>query len=260
MQICERVAFTVFGVDVYWYGIIMAIAIFACVALAMGLCKAKKIDTSAPLEIFLAIVPIGIFSARLFSVIFEPGLTMADYFNFRTGGMSIIGAIIGGAIGALGYVLIRRKNFLWAADIITSVLLLGQAIGRWGNYANGELYGAQIFNSAWQWFPFAVNNDGAWYQALFFYESALNIIGLVALIIIYLKTDKKGLCTALYFIYYGIVRLCLENLRQSEFILKWGGVQVSSLMSGAFVAIGAAILIYLLVVHFKGKKERKNAG
>lgn len=176
-----------------------------------------------------------------------------------------MGAIIGGAIGATGYVLIKRKNFLWAADIITSVLLLGQAIGRWGNFANGELYGAEITSKAWQWFPFAVKiYDGngdflGWFQALFFYESVLSIIGLIALIIIYLKTKKVGIVTGLYFVYYGVVRLCLEGLRQSEYILKWGSVQVSSLMSGIFIAIGAGILIYLLISHFMAQKGAKNA-
>lgn len=258
MIISGRIAFTIFGVDVYWYGVIMAAAILACVLVAMLLCHFKKINTSYPLEIFLAIVPLGILSARLFSVIFEDGLTIADYFNFRTGGLSIMGAIIGGAIGALCYVLIFKRNLLASLDIITTVLLLGQSIGRWGNYFNNELYGKEITSSAWQFFPFAVNIGGTWYQALFFYESMLSLLGFVILLIIYLKTNKPGLCTGLYLIYYGVVRLCLEGLRQSEYILKWGNVQVSSLVGGLLVAAGVAILAIVIIKEVRAKKEQVN--
>lgn len=257
MNICNRVAFSIFGIDVYFYGLIIAGAIIACVVLSLIFCKHKNIDTNMPFEIFLAIIPLGILTARLFSVIFEPGLSLADFFNFRTGGMSIFGAVLGGALGVLVYKLIRKKPFLQVADIITSVLLIGQSIGRWGNYFNEELYGMQIDNPAWQFFPFAVQIDGNWFAALFFYESVLTFIGFVVIMIVYLKTNKTGLVTGIYLVYYGTIRLVLENMRQPEFILKWGNLQVSSLVSALFVACGVAILIYIIVKNYKQKKEQK---
>jgi len=253
----NRVAFNIWGFDVYYYGIIIALAIFACVVCAILFSKLKKMDTNAPLEIFLAIIPLGILSARLFSVIFEPDLSIVDFFNFRTGGMSIMGAIIGGAVGATIYKLIRKKPFLEIADTITSVLLLGQAIGRWGNYFNEEVYGLEITNPANQWFPLGVNIDGTWYEALFFYESVLTFIGFVVFLIVYLKTDKKGLVTGLYLTYYGIIRLILESRRQSQYILKWGSVPVSSLVSALFIAIGVGILIFVIVKYYFAKREKK---
>lgn len=259
MTLGQRIAFSIFGVDIYWYGIFMALGIFACVIFAVIYCKLKKIDTSTPIEIFLAIVPLGILSARLFSVIFEPGLTIADYFNFRSGGMSIMGAIIGGSVGAAIWVLAKKRNFLWAADIITCVLPLGQAIGRWGNYFNQELFGKIITNPSWQFFPFAVNIDGNWYMALFFYESVLNFIAFVALSAIFLKTKKVGLTTGIYLIYYGTIRLILENLRQSEYVLMWGKMQVSSLISGLLLAAGVAIICGIIIKYALSKKEVKNA-
>lgn len=253
----NRVAFTLFGLDIYYYGVMICLAIIACVVVAMVLCRAKKIDTSMPLEIFLAIIPIGILSARLFSVIFEDGLTIKDYFNFRTGGMSIIGAIIGGAIGVLVYKFIKRKSFLYIADIITSVLMLGQSIGRWGNYFNDEIYGAVITNPSHMWFPLGVNIAGTWYQALFFYESVLTLIGFILLVVVYLKTKQTGFCTGLYFIYYGIIRLILESMRQPQYVLKWGSVPVSSLISSFFVFIGASILLGLIIINIiKGRKQK----
>ena len=257
MKMLNRIAFTIFGVDIYFYGLIISLAILLCVILAMILCKAKKQETSMPLEIFLAIIPLGILSARLFSVIFEPDLTIADYFNFRSGGMSIIGAIIGGAIGATIYKLIKKKPFLEIADVITSVLLLGQAIGRWGNYFNQEVYGLEITNPANQWFPLGVCVNGTWYEALFFYESVLAILGFIAILIVYLKTNKKGLATGIYLIYYGIVRIVLESRRQPQYILKWGNVPVSALVCALFIACGIAIIAYVIIKSVKQKKEHK---
>ena len=242
----NKVAFTIFGVDIYYYGLIISGAILACVICAMILCKAKKIDTNMPLEIFLAIIPLGILSARLFSVIFEKDLTIADYFNFRTGGMSIMGAIIGGAIGATIYKFIKKKNFLVIADIITSVLMLG------------EVYGLEITNPNLQWFPFGVNVDGTWYEALFFYESILTFIGFIVLLIVYLKTSKKGLATGIYLTYYGIIRIILESRRQPEYVLRWGSMPVSAFVSALMIAAGIGILVYVIVKSCKEKKEQKS--
>ena len=254
----NRVAFTLFGVDVYYYGLIMALAIFCCLITAIILCKVKKIDTAISVETFISIVPAGILCARLFSVIFEDDLTLADYFNFRTGGMSIIGAIMGGAIGLTIYKLIKKQPFLKLADIITSVLLLGQSIGRWGNYVNNEVYGQEILNPELQFFPFGVEIAGTWYEALFFWEAMLSLIGFISILIVYLKTKKAGWATGIYFVYYGVVRLILEGRRQTEYILKWGNVPVSSLLSGLFVAIGVGIIIYLIVKTVKQKKENSS--
>ena len=251
----NRIAFTIFGVDVYYYGLIMAGAILACLIVAIVLCKAKKLEAMQPVEIFLAIIPLGIIGARLFSIIFEKNLTITDFFDFRSGGMSIMGAIIGGAIGIVVYSLITKKSFLFVADIITSVLLLGQSIGRWGNYFNQEVYGQEIVNESLQFFPFGVLIDGTWYEALFFWESVLSLIGFIALLIVYLKTSKKGLATGIYLLYYGTIRVILESRRQSQYILSIGNLQVSSLISGVLIACGLAIIIYLIVNKVKQKKE-----
>lgn len=253
----NRVAFVIFGIEIYYYGLIISAAILLCVILAIILAKAKKQEASMPLEIFLAIIPLGILSARLFSVLFEPDLTFADYFNFRTGGMSIIGAIIGGAVGATIYKFIKKKPFLEIADIITTVLLLGQAIGRWGNYFNEEVYGLAITNPANQWFPLGVNIDGAWYEALFFYEFVLALVGFVVVLIVYLKTHTKGLATGIYLVYYGVIRIILETRRQPQYILKWGNVPVSAVVCAIFIMAGIAIITYVIAKHCRQKKEQK---
>ena len=251
----SRVAFTLFGIDVYWYGVFITLGILSAFIIAFFLCKKKGLNQDLPYYILLAVVPIGILSARLFSVIFEEGLTLKDYFDFRSGGMSIIGAVLGGAVGLTALCLVKKINFFELADILVVVLILAQAIGRWGNYFNNELYGQEITNEAWQFFPFAVKINGTFYEALFFYESTLNILGFAGLMCLFWFTKEKGLCTGAYLSYYGIVRFFLEPRRQTEFILKAGSIQVSRLLSLFMIIAGIIILAY--VIYKKYSKQNK---
>lgn len=257
----SRVAFTIGDTDIYWYGVIMCLAILAAIIVATMFCKIKKYDTDIPINIALVVVPIGILSARLFSVLFESGLSISDFFNFRTGGMSIIGAVIGGAIGLTVYVFIKKpQSKLLYFDTLVVVLILAQAIGRWGNFFNGEVYGQVIEESSFfARFPFAVEIDGVHYQALFMYESVLNLIGFLILSLIYLCSNKKGLPTAIYLIFYGAVRTFLEQFRQQEYILKLGNIAISRLFSFLMIIAGIVLLIIILVQSKKreGTNEKR---
>ena len=252
----SRVAFSLFGVDIYWYGVFITLGILSAFIIAFFLCKKKSLNEDLPYYILLAVVPIGILSARLFSVIFEEGLTLKDYFDFRSGGMSIIGAVLGGAIGLTILCLIKKINFFELADVLVVVLILAQAIGRWGNYFNNELYGQEITNEAWQFFPFAVKINGTFYEALFFYESMLNLLGFAGLICLFWFTKDKGICTGTYLTYYGIVRFFLEPRRQTEFILKVGSVQISRLLSLFMIIVGIIILIYVICKKYSNQNKR----
>ena len=251
----DRVAFSIGGTDIYWYGIIMCASILVAIGVATMYCKVKKYDTEMPLNIALVVVPVGILSARLFSVLFEEGLSMSDFFNFRTGGMSIIGAVVGGAIGLVVYLLIKKPENKWIYfDTLVVVLILSQAIGRWGNYFNNEVYGQVVEDGTFfARFPFAVEIDGVYYQALFFYECVLNLIGFLILSLLYLCSDKKGLPTATYLVYYGIVRTVLEQFRQEEYILRLGTVAISRVFSVAMIVIGIAMFVLVLIQARKKK-------
>lgn len=252
----NRVAFSIGGTEIYWYGIIMCVAILVAIAMATMFCRVRRYDTEIPINIALVVVPVGILSARLFSVLFEEGLSLSEFFKFRTGGMSIIGAVIGGAIGLFIYLLIKKpESKLLYFDTLVVVLILAQSIGRWGNFFNGEVYGQVVekSNSIFSRFPFAVEIDGVMYQALFFYESVLNMVGFLILALIYLCSDKKGLPTAAYLIYYGAVRTVLESFRQEEYILRLGNIAISRLMSFAMIVIGIVMFVLILI---KSKKKK----
>ncbi len=254
----NRVAFSIGGFDVYWYGIVICAAIITAIVVATLFCKKKKYDTDMPLTIALVILPTGILAARLFSVIFEPGLSISDFFNFRTGGLSIIGAIIGGGLGLLIYCLIKkRKNAFELFDTLSVVLLLAMAIGRWGNFFNGEVFGQVIeADSVFARFPFAIEKDGIFYQALFFYESCANVVGFIILSNIFMFSKQTGYTTAVMLMYYGILRTILEPLRQSQYILKIAGLPVSRIMSIAMIVIGFAIFVYAVTKSVKAKKVK----
>ena len=250
----DRVAFSLFGVDVYWYGLIITFAIVLDFVLLTVMCKKYGYDKDMPFDLVLSAVILGIVGARLFSVIFDSGADITDFFRFRDGGMSIIGGLMGGVVGVGLYALIKKCNFFMVTDVLAPLVILAQGIGRWGNFFNQEVYGQEILNDALKWFPYAVNIDGSWYQALFFYESILNILGFVLLIFLLKRYRKNhGITTGVYLIYYGTVRFLLEMLRDNEFILRWGNLPISKFMSGIMVLIGISIIVTSVVLTKKKK-------
>lgn len=253
----DRVAFTLFGREIYWYGLIICFSIIVAVVVAMLLCKCRKYETDMPITIALIILPFGIASARLFAVLFDADLFISDYFNFSTGGMSIIGAIIGGGLALFGYCLIfKRSEMFKYFDTLAVVLILAQAIGRWGNFFNQEVYGQVIDSSSFfARFPFAVKIDDVYYQALFFYESILNLISFGFLAWIYLKQLKNGYVTGSYLVMYGVIRSCLEMFRQSDYILRLFGLPISLICSVLMIVLGVSILLYIKFKKVKLKGE-----
>ena len=143
-------------------------------------------------------------------------------------------------------------------DICVPCLLLGQAIGRWGNFFNQEAYGNLITNENLQWFPFAVwiEDKQAWYQATFFYESLWNFIGVIILIKVYYSSKITGTTTASYLIWYGIGRAFIEGLRSDSLYIGSTGIRVSQLLSIILIIAG---LVVLVINQYK-KKLRLNDG
>ena len=229
------------------YGILIA----AALAIAAFLCTREEKRLGLPkdtgLDIILYALPPALIVARLYYVIFSweyfktrPG----DIIKLWEGGLAIYGAVIGGAIGVWMLSRKHRIPFLQLADIIAPSLLLGQAIGRWGNFFNQEAYGYAVTNPAWQFFPIAVNIAGQWHLATFFYESLWNLIGFVFLYmnrIRFEQSGRHGHVFCWYLIWYGAGRFVIEGLRTDS--LMWGSIRVSQMLSLILVILAAVKLI-----------------
>ena len=140
----DRVAFTIFGLDIMWYGVLMASAMILCVLIALKEAKRVKINEDDILNLAIFAIPCGLIGARLYYVIFNwswYSQHKSEILNFRGGGMAIHGALIGGILAGLIYTQVKKINFFKMADTVMIGIPLGQAIGRWGNYINGEAHG-----------------------------------------------------------------------------------------------------------------------
>ena len=254
----NRVAFTLFGVDIYWYGLIITASILIAFISMFITLKKRGRRTDELFDLAICVLPLAILSARLFSVMFDDGLQLSDYFYFRSGGMSIIGAIFGGVIGILLFCAFKKKNFFDMADFIAPYLILSQAIGRWGNFFNQEIYGEIITDANLQWFPYGVEIGGQWYQALFFYEFVFDIVGAILLFTLLATVKKRGVITCSYLMFYGGVRFFLEDLRVQEFVLKWGDLPISKVVAGLLFVIGFVTLTVILIREIISRKKEKD--
>mgnify|MGYP001254030332 CR=1 FL=1 len=242
----SRVAFNIFGKDIYWYGIIIACALILGVILAIREAKRRGFRSEMILDYMLLAIPIGIVCARLYYVIFEWGNysgSLLKIFAIWEGGLAIYGAVIGGFIAALIFKQWRRVAIGDMLDIAAPSLIIAQAIGRWGNFVNQEAHGGLITNTSWQWFPAGVQIDGSWYQATFFYESMWNVLVFIALMAVRKRVKVRGGVFALYVALYGFGRFWIESLRTDSLMMS--DIRVSQALSALLFVGGIAYLIIM---------------
>lgn len=216
------------------YGLMIALGVAAAIFYITRQEQAQGLPKDTGVDMALYAVPLAVVASRLYYVAFTWDSYKDDLTRILRvweGGLAIYGAIIGGAIGV--WLVSRRKKLpFWAlADLVAPGLILGQAIGRWGNFFNGEAYGYQVTDPALQFFPIAVFVDGAWHMATFFYESVWNLMGFVFLHLNrkrFLKSGR-GVMFAWYLIWYGLGRAVIEGWRTDS--LMWGTWRVSQVLS-----------------------------
>ena len=257
-----RVAFSIGGLDIYWYAIMITIGMLLALMLVAHLLEKRGVGMEFALELFLWVVVLAVIFCRVFYVVPRIGSTYdlstaegwKKVFNLREGGLTIIGGIFGGVLGIICCCLRNKKySIARTADLVVLALLVGQIMGRWGNYFNQELYGLKIEDPALQFFPFAVYIDmtGSWHCALFFYEGVLNFIGLCLGLVMYRrKIDKRkpfmiALC---YLMWYGLVRGSLEFLKIDH--ATFPGTEVGIVQVICYCM--AALCAVLIALYYKG--------
>jgi phosphatidylglycerol:prolipoprotein diacylglycerol transferase len=241
--------FGIDGFNIAWYGVIIAFGMILGVLLADYRAKKNGYKSDLIFDFILIALPVAIVCARLYYVVFEWQEYLnnpMEIFAIREGGLAIYGGVIGGFLSAVVFCKTNKFPILKFIDLAIPSLILGQAIGRWGNLINQEAYGRIIINPKLQFFPYGVYIDAVseWHQATFFYESMWNLLLFIFVLIIARKTKKDGILLPAYFIGYGSARFFIEGLRTDSLYL-FRGIRVSQILSLLLVIVGGILLVLI---------------
>ena len=239
----NRAAFTLFGVSIYWYGLLIATGL--CLAVMYGMREAKRVGLSSDdlLNMILIAVPVAILCARAYYVIFSWEMYKDDLLSIldiRSGGLAIYGGVIGICAVVFGYCRMKKIPLGRALDILALGLLIGQSIGRWGNFVNGEAFGGAC-SLPW---AMTVERDGILLanqvHPTFLYESLWNAVGIGVLLLYKRIKEFEGELFCGYLAWYGLGRVWIEGLRADSLYI--GDLRVSQILAGITVVLGITIL------------------
>lgn len=252
------IAFNLFALPIYWYGITMALAIFIAMMLANFLFNKINPDlkTDTVLEYAPYIIISGILGARLYFCILNPQYYFShplEILDIREGGLSIHGAIIGGILSMLVIAKHLKIHVMKLVDVLSCTTILGQAIGRWGNYFNSEAYGFPVENQNWGLFiplnkRISEYSNYSLFHPTFLYESLLDILSFGVLLIIYLKLGKRfqGVTFFIYLILYSLIRFFIEQIRIDS-TLNIGSIPIAEIVSCILFIVGVIGTCFVLL-------------
>ena len=245
------VMFEIFGVSIRWYSFLLLVAMVIALLLLKREAKRFEISWDFIFNLSFWTIIFGILGARLYYVAFNWSLYKDDLLSIIKvweGGLAIHGGLIAGALTLFIYCKRVKANTLKIIDMALPSVILAQAIGRWGNFFNGEAHG--IATSLAKLESMHIPNfiikgmhiNGVYYQPTFLYESIWCLIGFIILLVIRRnKYTKVGTITGTYLIWYSIGRFFIEHLRTDSLML--GGFRVAQIVSIVLFIIGALLII-----------------
>ena len=260
-----RAGFSFFGMSIHFYGVIIALGLILALIVTFRIAKKNNIGEETILDVVLWGFPAAIVCARLYYVIFNWSQYASDpvsIFKIWEGGIAIYGAILGALFSTFLYCRIKKVSFSKVVDTCSIGLLIGQAIGRWGNFVNQEAFGGNT-NAVWGMTSERIRTELSRLQAqgypvdpaipvhpTFLYESLWNLAGIILIMI--LKKYKKfdGEIFLFYVVWYGLGRGLIEGLRTDS--LMAGPFRVSQVLAFVSAIIGTIIIVYMR------KKQKKH--
>lgn len=265
----NRVAFSIGGFNVYWYGLLIGIGFMLAGTYALLNARKVGVDSDRLIDVVMVGLVCGVIGARLYYVIFDWETFQGDLskiFDIRQGGLAIYGGILAGMAGGIIMAKIRKVRVRPAMDLAAAGFLIGQGIGRWGNFVNVEAFGSNTNSILGMTGPKVVgyltqvkNSGAAWAQNIdphmpvhptFLYESVWCLTGFL-IIALWLMHRRKydGQVFLFYTAWYGLGRFFIEGLRTDS--LMWGPVRVSQALALVAFVTATALLIWL------GQKKKK---
>ena len=260
----NRVFISIGGFNIYWYSFLIFIAVLFGYEIAVVYSKKLKYSTLDVMDMLFLMIVWGIIGARLYYVIFNFDAfrdNFLDIFKVWEGGLAIYGGIIGGSLYILYRCYKKKLSFIKILDIYSLSLLLGQAIGRWGNFFNSEAYGGiTSYDSLKRMMlpEFIIKGmyiDGAYREPLFLYESIWCLIGVIFIILIRKQYEyKEGRQIGFYLFWYGLGRFVIEWFRSDSLYI--GKFKVSQVLSLILCIVG---LVSLIVISSKSNKRLRKS-
>ena len=247
------VAFSLFGKDVYWYGLILALGVVAGVLIAMHFAKKSGIRQDNILDIALYGVPSAVICARIYYCIFSWEQYRDNpwkVFYVWEGGIAIYGAVIGAVLSAYVYCRVKKLPVKRVFDACIIGVITGQVIGRWGNFVNKEAFGTET-TLPWR-MEIASGMHTVCVHPTFLYESLWNFIGIFVLAQMQRRKKFDGETFYTYFVWYGIGRFFIEGLRTDS--LYWGPIRFSQAFAAITALLGLIALFYTRLKHNKISK------
>lgn len=258
----DRVAVDLGPIQIYWYSIFIFIGLLVASILIFKEARRRNIDEDFLVNLIFNTIIIGLIGARLYYVLFNLPYYIAnpiEIFAIWNGGLAIHGGVFAALIFIIIYCKKHEVNCLQILDIMVVGLIIGQAIGRWGNFFNGEAYGqiTSLEELKEQQIPMFIINGmyilGEYRQPTFFYESTWCLSGFLAMLIIRkYKYLKRGQLTGFYLFWYGFGRFLIESMRTDSLML--GSLKMAQIVSIVFVIVGIILFFYNV---FKSTKEDK---
>lgn len=241
------------NISIYWYGIIIAVGFILAVVYAMKTSKRHNVDDDKLLNCVIVGLITAVIGARLYYVIFSWDYFKSDPIRMlyiHEGGLAIYGGLIGALLGGLAVAKIQKMRIPPILDLACLGFLIGQGIGRWGNFTNQEAFGSPT-DLPWRMASEATGGVGV--HPCFLYESLWCLLGFV--ILHFYSKHKKfdGEIFLMYLVWYGFERTIVEGLRTDSLYLPFAPIRVSQLLSMLLFVTGIALLVYNYV---KLRKKR----